>query len=128
MRKATIKWKQFKSYDSAMGSYECIYLFVSNDQPNYAGICYKSVFGGSKRMVGNRERSPRYGGSYRHFIDGFIAEGGKLYIGKCLRAKPSLIKPIESSLIYYQKPRYNRQVLKPAYRLSHKGDIPQYLL
>jgi hypothetical protein len=126
-KNATIKWSQKKSYEDAMDSIECIYLFVVDGKPSYAGICYKSVFGGSKREIKKRVRSPRYGASYAHLINGLINSGGLLYIGKCLRLDPSKIKSVESSLINYHKPEQNKQVLRATYQLKNTGDVPEYL-
>ncbi len=127
MKNATIKWSKKESYESALNSTECIYLFVVDGEPSYAGICYKSVFGGSKREIKGRLRSPRYSASYAHLINGLINGGGELYIGKCLRLDPSRIKSVESSLINLKKPAQNRQVLSAKYKLKHTGDIPGYL-
>jgi len=123
-----IKWKKYLSYKSASDCTECIYLFVSKGQPNYIGVCVKSVFGGSKREVGGETKCPRYGASYGHIIEGFLGQGGELYIGKCKSLSPGQLKGAEASLIGVKRPTFNRDTPKPAYSLTHSGDVPGYLV
>ena len=106
---------------------QCLYLTAANGEPMYIGVCEKSVFGGLKRYVAGRDRSPRYGTSYEHWIEGFLQEGGELYIGKCDHVSPGQLKCVEDALLAFRMPKFNKRKGRRVFQLRHVGDVPEYL-
>jgi len=121
-----ITWVQCKSYEEAKNFCDIIYLHQWNDKPFYWGICDNSVFGGNPRTIDDRRRNPRYGPSYRHWIEGCLRHGGTLYIGKPTERESYSLEDIELSLIAQfpseMNPEVNARII--VQDIEHTGDIP----
>jgi hypothetical protein len=120
----TIVWKQCRTYKEASDFTNCLYLHEWNAKPYYWGICNASVFGGNPRMIEGKRRQPRYGSSYRHWIEGCLEHGGMLYIGKCEANEPFDLEQVESTLIAVFPSKQNRESGQKYYEVVHAGDIP----
>lgn len=71
--------------------------------------------------------SGRYNAGYRHWIEGCLRHGGKLYIGKLDEEALSRIDEVENYLIHTYGHEMNSRVVLPLgqLQLGHEGDIPQ---
>jgi hypothetical protein len=120
-----ITWGQFSSYDEAKNKTKCVYIHEWKGKAYYIGICQSSVFGGSRRKINGKTKNPRYAISYRHWIDGCLEHGGKLYIGKISTRRNIDLKRIEQTLITQLKP-YRQPLAKQneEFILNHVGTIP----
>jgi hypothetical protein len=121
-----IRWKRCRSYDEARSFCGVVYLHEWHDKPFYWGICDKSVFGGTPRPVDGVKRNPRYGISYRHWIDGCLQHGGRLYMGTPTGGAGRSLEDIERTLIAQYPPELNdggdgRMVI---HDIEHSGDVP----
>jgi len=121
-----ITWVQCKSYEEAKNFCDIIYLHQWNGKPFYWGICDNSVFGGNPRTINGRRRNPRYGPSYRHWIEGCLRHGGTLHIGKPTERENYNLEDIELSLIAQfpseMNPEVNARII--VQDIKHSGDIP----
>ncbi|TGL50815.1 hypothetical protein EHQ61_08630 [Leptospira wolffii] len=129
-RQIEITWKEYKKYEEAKDQYKIVYLFVRNGKPHYIGMCNFSVFGGIRRKIGGRERSPRYGHSYEYLICAALDLAGlKLYIGKVKKSSEHLLDPIEKTLILKYLPESNKRKTKVQenFTFKHMGDFPKFL-
>jgi hypothetical protein len=126
-RLATIAWERYKTYKDASGRMRCLYLTMNGRKPLYVGVCIKSVFGGSQRKIRGAKKSPRYGTSYAHWIDAFLLQKGRLYVGTCKDVRATQLKSIESTLIAVKKPKFNNDNGEQSWKLRHVGSVPTYL-
>ena len=74
-----IIWKQCKTYADARDYTGVIYLHERDDKPFYWGIAHKSFFGGHMRAHNEGKISGGYNAGYRHWIEGCLQHGAKLY-------------------------------------------------
>lgn len=95
-----ITWTRCKSYDSAKDSIGVVYLHEWNGCPFYWGIADTTVFGGNARNVDRERRNPRYGRSYRHWIEGVLRHGGRLYVGRVDDLGTYSLKDVEAHPYY----------------------------
>ena len=121
-----IKWMQCRSYDEAKSFCGVVYLHEWHDKPFYWGICDKSVFGGTTRILDGVKRNPRYGISYRHWIDGCLRHGGKLYMGIPSGSAGRSLEEVERTLVAQYPSELNddrdgRMVIR---NIEHSGDVP----
>ena len=126
----TIKWVQCKTYDDAKDYSGVIYLHVWNDAPFYWGKAHKSHFGGSRRKRNGLHASGRYNPGYKHWIEGCLRHGGKLFIGTPDSASLHRINEIENCLIRTHGSDMNVKDHPPGTDLviTHTGCVPRFLL
>lgn len=121
-----IEWLQCKSYAGAKDYSGVLYLHEWDDAPFYWGKAHKSHFGGHKRLIGGLEASGRYNSGYRHWIEGCLRHGAKLYIGLPDEEALAIMDEIENFLIFSYKPTMSQRVHAPRRQLSitHIGSVP----
>jgi hypothetical protein len=95
-------------------------------KPFYWGILENSYFGGNTRKRDGVKISPRYGPSYRHWIEGCLQHGGALYIGKLDEEARGRTGEVENYLIRTYGRKMNSEVKAPLslLRIEHEGDVP----
>ena len=115
------------NYDSARDFSRVIYLHEWNARAFYWGKAHNSFFGGHKRKIGDLLASGRYNAGYRHWIEGCLQHGGKLYIGKLEPQDVQLINEIEQQLIQKYGHVMNSKIKETTSGIviSHAGDIPE---
>ena len=121
-----IHWTRCHTYDEARNASGIIYLHEWDDAPFYWGKAHKSFFGGHKRTHGDLTASGRYNVGYRHWIEGCLRHGAKLYIGKLDGAALGRIDDVEDFLIHTYGHVMNTRLSKSPCTLviQHEGDIP----
>jgi len=121
-----IKWIKCNSYDEARDFSKVIYLHEWNDKPFYWGKAHNSFFGGQMREKDGFRASGRYNAGYKHWIEGCLRHGGKLYIGMLDSDALKHVDEIESFLIekygHVMNTRTKPYVRK--FNIVHEGDIP----
>ncbi|MBI2862269.1 MAG: hypothetical protein HYX89_05575 [Chloroflexi bacterium] len=118
-----LNWKQCSSYEEAKDQYDCVYLHEWSGKAYYVGVCDRSVFGGNPRKINDNKMNPRYGPSYRHWIDGCLEHGGRLYVAKV--SEGVALSDVEDALIAQLHPPKNTS--KPFVKevmVEHRGDVP----
>ncbi len=123
-----IKWKQCRTYDEAKDYTKIIYLHEWSDKPFYWGIVDKSKFGGNRQKIKNGYLNPRYGSSYKHWIEGCIRHGAKLYIGVIKDTNGNKLEKIEKQLIYDFPSEMNKPEKMQNIIIEHIGDVPLSIL
>jgi len=125
-----IKWVQCSSYDDAKDYARVIYLHAWNEKPFYWGKAHNSFFGGHKRKNEGLHASGRYNAGYRHWIEGCLRHGGKLYIGQLDTEALAAINEVENYLIYTYGHEMNTKVSEPSRELAiaHTGNVPSFIL
>ena len=125
MRLVDINWTRCNSYQNTINFYGCVYLHEWIGKPFYWGKVDKSVFGGNQRIIGGRRRSARYGPSYRHWIEGCLQHGGRLYIGKVSPNDSITIEQVEMELLRSYPPEIEQKLKEvPRINLQHHGELP----
>lgn len=122
----TITWVRCLNYDSAKDFSRVIYLHEWNGRPFYWGKAHNSFFGGHKRKQDGLHASGRYNSGYKHWIEGCLQHGGKLYVGRLGALGIRRIDEIEQHLIREYGHAMNfkiKETSKPVL-LAHVGDIP----
>jgi hypothetical protein len=121
-----IEWKRCETYKEARDYYGIIYLHEWSDEPFYWGKAEKSFFGGGKRNKNGLHASGRYNPGYRHWIEGCLRNGAKLYIGKLDQDALAQIDKVENFLIHTYGHVMNTRVRLPTETLeiTHAGDVP----
>src|ERR1035438_8174921 len=94
-----INWVQCNSYDDAKDYSRVIYLHEWDGKPFYWGKADNSFFGGHKRKYDGLHASGRYNSGYRHWIEGCLRHGAKLYIGRLDELARTRIDDIENYMI-----------------------------
>ncbi|MGB8116430.1 MAG: hypothetical protein WCF22_21810, partial [Candidatus Sulfotelmatobacter sp.] len=122
-----ITWVLCRSYEEAQHYSRIIYLHEWGGKPFYWGKADRSFFGGHMRERDGLRASGRYNAGYRHWIEGCLRHGGKLYIGKLDEEALSRIDEVENYLIHTYGHEMNSRVVLPLgqLQLGHEGDIPQ---
>lgn len=121
----TITWKHCITYDQARNETGIIYLHEWDNKPFYWGKAHKSYFGGHMRKYEEGKISGRYNAGYRHWIEGCLRHGAKLYVGKLDADGFVAIDAIENYLIAQYGSEMNKKVTKPAdLTIEHIGDVP----
>lgn len=124
-----IKWVLCSSYDDAKDYSRIIYLHVWNNEPFYWGKAHNSFFGGHKRNRDGLHASGRYNAGYRHWIEGCLRHGAKLYIGKLDDEALEHLDEVENYLIHTYGHVMNTKVSKPTRHLNitHLGAVPAFI-
>jgi hypothetical protein len=122
-----VNWIRCRSYEQARDYSRIIYLHEWDGKPFYWGKAHKSFFGGHKRRRDELEASGRYNAGYRHWIEGCLRHGGRLYIGKLDEEALSCVDEVENFLIHTYGHEMNNKVAAPIRQLQieHEGDVPQ---
>lgn len=121
-----ITWKQCSTYAEARDYSRILYLHEWCDVPFYWGKAHKSHFGGHKRKIGGLEVSGRYNSGYRHWIEGCLQHGAKLYIGTPDAEALQRLDEVENFLIYTYGSKMNTKKHTPRRQLDirHLGEVP----
>ncbi len=121
-----ITWIECNTYDQAKNFTEIIYLHEWNEKPFYWGICLKTFFGGSKRLdLNGKNRHGRYGPSYKHWIEGCLQHGAKLYVGQVSEDSVLHLNQIENYLIKEIGSCMNSKTkICTKISLEHEGNVP----
>lgn len=122
-----IEWKRCQSYDEAKDFSRIIYLHEWNGQPYYWGKAHNSFFGGNKRKMDGLHATGRYSSGYRHWIDGCLEHGARLYVGLLDEEALKHIDEVENYLIHNYGYVLNKKVAVPRkdFEIDHVGDIPE---
>ncbi len=125
-----VNWIRCRSYKEARDYSRIIDLHEWNGKPFYWGKAHKSFFGGGKRRRDGLEASGRYNAGYRHWIEGCLRHGGRLYIGKLDEEALSCVDEVENFLIHTYGHEMNNKVAAPIRQLQieHEGDVPQSIV
>lgn len=125
-----INWIQCSSYEEAKDYARVIYLHAWNDKPFYWGKAHNSFFGGHKRKKEGLCASGRYNTGYRHWIEGFLRHGAKLYIGKLDDEALEVIDEVENYLILTYGHEMNTRVFNSPRKIEieHNGDVPPFII
>lgn len=126
----TITWTCYKTYKEACDQTGVIYLHEWDDEPFYWGKAHNSFFGGGSRTYEGVRRSGRYNAGYRHWIEGCLRHGARLYIGKLNTEALAVIDEVENFLIHtYPSPPDMNKRKRPFkhVQLTHEGDIPPFI-
>jgi hypothetical protein len=112
-----VTWTRCGSYEEARNYGACVYLHEWSGKAYYVGKVDRTFFGG------------RYGPSYRHWIDGCLEHGARLYVGSLDNEGQGVLDAIESILIEALNPPKNvrRTDLKQDIALHHIGEVPAQL-
>ena len=121
-----IKWTPCRSYEDARDYSRIIYLHEWHGKPFYWGKAHNSFFGGGKRTRDGLEASGRYNSGYRHWIEGCLQHGARLYIGQLDAEALGCIEEVENYLIHTYGHVLNAKVASAQRRLrmDHEGDVP----
>jgi len=121
-----ITWTRCNSYEEARDYSRIIYLHEWNGKPFYWGKAHNSFFGGHKRKRGDLHASGRYNAGYRHWIEGCLQHGGRLYVGQLDEEALAQVDAIENYLIHTYGHQMNKKVDAPVQKLNiqHLGDVP----
>lgn len=126
-----ITWVRYKSYDSAQDQTGVIYLHERNGIPFYWGIADKSVFGGNTRSINGEKKNPRYGRSYRHWIESCLQSGSRLYIGCVENLGNYNLEDIEAHLLKTYGSEMNEPIANTnqvTEVIQHYGNVPESIL
>ncbi len=121
-----ITWVRRPSYEAARDYSRIIYLHEWEGKPFYWRKAHNSFFGGHKRRRDGLEASGRYNAGYRHWIEGCLRHGGRLYVGRLDDEALQRVNDLENYLIYTFGSEMNSKVQFPGQQLlvEHEGDIP----
>lgn len=124
-----IKWVRCADYDEAKNHFGVIYLHERDGRPFYWGKADESFFGGHKREYSGLHASGRYNSGYRHWIEGCLRYGARLYIGKPTSTKRFSLGEMEEYLIRQYPSLMNKKVnMSPkSISIHHGGDRPVFL-
>ena len=125
-----IQWQLVKSYDEAKDFFQVVYLHEWHGRPFYWGKVDESVFGGTPRNLGGRRRNGRYNPGYKHWIEGCLRHGARLYIGQLEDEGNFTLDQIEDFLIAKYPSEMNARVGVPIpiMEVNHDGDVPLSIL
>jgi hypothetical protein len=121
-----INWVQCERYDDAKDYSRIIYLHEWDGKPFYWGKANNSFFGGHMRQYDGLHASGRYNSGYRHWIEGCLRHGAKLYIGLLDEEARTRIDDIENLLICKYGHVMNTRICTVAADLviEHIGAVP----
>lgn len=125
-----INWVLCESYNEAKDYSRVIYLHSWGDEPFYWGKAHNSFFGGHKRKRDGLHASGRYNSGYRHWIEGCLRHGAKLYVGVLDDIALSCIDEVENYLIHTYGHVMNTKVSEPGRELGieHLGEVPEFIV
>lgn len=121
-----ITWTRCRTYDEAKNMCRVIYLHEWDGQPFYWGKAHESFFGGHKRTIDDLTASGRYNSGYRHWIEGCLRHGAKLYVGRLSPEALTNIDEVENYLIATYGHVMNTRFTAPLRHLNiqHLGEVP----
>lgn len=121
-----INWRKCESYDDASDYRGVIYLHEWDGEPFYWGKAHRSFFGGHRRTRSGVTAAGRYASGYRHWIEGCLRHGARLYIGVLDRSAVERIDEIEQHLISTHPSEMNCRTtsVRNCVVLEHTGDVP----
>lgn len=121
-----ITWRRCRTYEEAKDHCRVIYLHEWDDKPFYWGKAHNSFFGGHSRQIGDLRASGRYNAGYRHWIEGCLRHGAKLYVGRLSELALANINDVENWLIHTYGHEMNTRVRTPdvALCVEHLGEVP----
>ena len=121
-----INWVRCESYEQARDHSGIVYLHEWDGRPFYWGKAQNSFFGGHKRKHGTLNASGRYNAGYRHWIEGCLRHGAKLYVGQLDAEARANIDEVENYLIATYGHVMNTKVKEPLRQLTieHTGAVP----
>jgi hypothetical protein len=121
-----IAWTRCESYEAARDFWGIIYLHEWDGKPFYWGKADKSFFGGHMRERGGLRASGRYNAGYRHWIEGCLRHGARLYVGKLDKEALRSVDEIEAYLVHTYGSEMNSRTVPPSRHLliQHEGAIP----
>ena len=121
-----INWQRVNSYEEAKNFFAVVYLHEWDGQPFYWGKVEESVFGGNPRNVSGRRRNGRYNPGYRHWIEGCLQHGARLYFGEVVEREDYSLDQIEAFLITRYPSKMNKQelIVLSIQHIDHDGDVP----
>lgn len=126
-----LNWKRCITYEEATNYSGCIYLHQWDGKPFYWGKIDKSWFGGDGRFNERLGKvvTARYDQGYRHWIEGCLQHGGKLYIGVLEVEGIGRIDDVEDYLIFCYPSKMNKRIpkSKPSLVLKYVGEVPTSL-
>lgn len=124
-----ITWYRCTSYDDAKDYTRVVYLHEWDEKPFYWGMVKNSYFGGNKRTRGDDQVSGRYANGYRHWIEGCLRHGARLYIGVLEPSLISRIEEIEAHLIesFPSVMNSRKRAISGPFDILHSGDVPHCL-
>lgn len=125
-----VEWISCQDYDEAKNYSGVLYLHERDGKPFYWGKADKSFFGGHKRKYNGLHASGRYNSGYRHWIEGCLRHGAKLYIAKPEENASNLVAKIEKYLIHRYPAVMNTKMNPPsrAMTIEHTGTVPATIL
>jgi hypothetical protein len=112
-----IEWICCQTYDEAKKHSRVIYLHERDGKPFYWGKAGDCSFG------------VRYNSGYRHWVEGCLRYGAKLYIGQPDDETRCRVGEIENYLIHRYPSAMNTKGTQPLKTLSidHSGDVPAFI-
>lgn len=121
-----ITWTRCSTYEEARDFSRVIYLHEWHEKPFYWGKAHNSFFGGHKRNRDGLHASGRYNSGYRHWIEGCLQHGAKLYVGQLNAEALNNIDEVENFLIHTYGHVMNTRVSNPVrpIKITHTGEIP----
>ena len=121
-----ITWQRCNTYAEARNATGIIYLPEWDDKPFYWGKAHRSFFGGHRRRIGDLLASGRYNSGYRHWIEGCLQHGAKLFIGSLSTDALLHIDEVENFLIHTYGHVMNTKVRVPSssLQIQHLGQLP----
>jgi len=117
-----IRWRRYRSYRGAKEREFVLYLHEWDGKPFYWGKTRVS-FGQKGKRTG------RYGSGYRHWIEGCLRHGGRLYIGEPKLSAGVSLEDVESFLITRHKPTIPPRPRESRLdmHLKNSGERPAFL-
>lgn len=106
------------------------YIYMCGMTSRSIGVRRTTVFLAVTREKKNGlHASGRYNSGYRHWIEGCLRHGAKLYIGKLDADALDCMDEIENYLIHTHGHVMNTKVIVPQRNLSisHSGDVPSFM-
>ncbi len=121
-----IVWLRCESYKAARDFWGIIYVHECDGKPFYWGKAHKSFFGGHMRTRDGLTASGRYNAGYRHWIEGCLRHGARLYVGKLDEEALRCVDELERYLIHTHGSDMNSRTGPPSRQLSiqHEGEVP----
>lgn len=123
-----IEWIICSSYADAIDYRGVLYLHEWHGKPFYWGVADKSFFGGHPRKRDGISGNGRYSNSYKHWIEGCLRHGARLYIGKLDSAIIALVE-VENYLAFTYRSEMNVKFIAPhrQLKIEHFGEVPKFL-
>jgi len=119
-----INWKLYRTYDEAKDCRTAIYLHEWSAKPFYWGMIGKAKFGGNRQKLKDGYLNPRYGSSYKHWVEGCLRHGAILYIGTIKNQSGVSIENVEKQLIHDFPSEMNAAENSQNITIEHEGDVP----